>query len=61
MSYKSRSNWYFGDSESKCDRCIHQNTKMCDDCRSWNKFKEKKETWGSNLKKFILGIMHHSF
>ena len=41
MGEKSRGNWYFGDSEIKCDHCEHQNTKVCDDCQCWNKFKKK--------------------
>ena len=28
MGEKSRSNWYFGDSESKCDRCKYQHSKV---------------------------------
>ena len=41
MGEKSRSNWYFGDSETKCDRCVHQKSKVCDNCQCWNKFEEK--------------------
>lgn len=43
MGEKSRDNWYFGDSESKCDRCKHQDSKICNNCQSWNKFKGKEE------------------
>ncbi len=41
-NYKSKLCWYMGDKESKCDRCVNKNSKTCDDCRCWNKFKEKK-------------------
>lgn len=43
MGEKSRGNWYFGDSESKCDRCEYKNSKICDNCQCWNKFKEKDD------------------
>lgn len=39
-NYKSKTCWYMGDKESKCDRCDNKSV-LCDNCRGWDKFEEK--------------------
>ena len=43
MGNKSRENWYFGNKESKCDRCKHKDTEVCCFCQCWNKYEEKED------------------